>query len=198
MNILGMRPIVYLISFVLFLGITNQEAVYAQIIINELSADNVSILQDDDGDYSDWIELHNPTDSAIALGGLFLSDDAIFLSKFPLPEAELAAFGYMLLFASDKNRSNAIQSWETIIKKGSNTKYIIPNAVTSRRWVEKDFDDSSWNTGVFGIGYGDGDDNTTVPEATLSVFTRSHFSIEDTSSLTNIFLHVDYDDAYVA
>lgn len=193
-----MRPFFLSITYVVLIGFSIQESSYAQIRINELSADNASILQDEDGDYSDWIELHNPTDTVISLSGLYLSDDALDLSKFPLPEAELAAFGYMLVFASDKNRSNAIQSWETIIKNGSNTKYIIPNAVTSHRWVEKDFDDSSWNTGVFGIGYGDGDDNTTVPEATLSVFTRSHFSIEDTSSLTNIFLHVDYDDAYVA
>jgi len=198
MNITGMRPIVYLISFVIFLGITNQEAVYAQIIINELSADNVSILQDDDGDYSDWIELHNPTSSALSLNGLFVSDDAQNLNKFPLPEGELAAFGYLVLFASDKNRSHAVQRWNTVIRKGSNTKYILPNALTSNRWIEKDFDDSNWNTGVLGIGYGDGDDNTTVPEATLSVFTRTTFTIEDTSDITNMYLHVDYDDAYVA
>ena len=37
------------------------EAGLAQLRINELSASNSSVLQDEDGDFSDWIELHNPT-----------------------------------------------------------------------------------------------------------------------------------------
>ena len=99
-----MRLLFLSITYVVLIGFSIQELSYAQIRINELSADNASILQDEDGDYSDWIELHNPTDTVISLSGLYLSDDALDLSKFPLPEAELAAFGYMLVFASDKNR----------------------------------------------------------------------------------------------
>jgi len=32
-------------------------------VISELTADNQTGLADSDGDFTDWIEIHNPTDS---------------------------------------------------------------------------------------------------------------------------------------
>src|SRR6185436_12088813 len=40
-----------------------------QVVINEFLAGNTSGLKDQDGDRPDWIELHNPTDGSINLGG---------------------------------------------------------------------------------------------------------------------------------
>jgi len=68
------------------------EAGLAQLRINELSASNSSVLQDEDGDFSDWIELHNPTTDTLYLSNLFLSDDDQDLQKFALPPVYIPPF----------------------------------------------------------------------------------------------------------
>lgn len=174
------------------------EAGLAQLRINELSASNSSVLQDEDGDFSDWIELHNPTTDTLYLSNLFLSDDDQDLQKFALPPVYISPSGYHVLFASDKNRLPSFKAWETPIKDGSVVRYTLPNALTSSRWIETDFNDNSWTQGVFGLGYGDDDDATEVPSSTLSIFTRSSFTISDPSAIIDMMLHIDYDDAFVA
>ena len=37
----------------------------AQVIISEFMADNKHTLADEDGEFSDWIELYNPTDDVV-------------------------------------------------------------------------------------------------------------------------------------
>ena len=41
-------------------------------IISEFMASNSTVLPDEDGDFSDWIEISNPTDDPIDLGGYHL------------------------------------------------------------------------------------------------------------------------------
>lgn len=77
----------------------------AQVLINEFLASNESKLADEDGDFSDWIELHNPTDAAINLNGWYLTDNANNLTKWRLPGTNIAANGYLVVFASNKNRA---------------------------------------------------------------------------------------------
>jgi autotransporter-associated beta strand protein len=76
-----------------------------QVHINEFMASNNSALADEDGDFSDWIELVNPGGSAIDLTGWGLSDDPAnpFKWVFP-PGAGIPAGGYLLVWASGKNR----------------------------------------------------------------------------------------------
>ncbi len=64
-------------------------------------------LRDDDGDSSDWIELHNPTAQPFDLGGWYLTDDAGKPARWQFPSPTvLAPNGYLLVFASDKNRTS--------------------------------------------------------------------------------------------
>ena len=46
-----------LLFFILLLILSPE--VYPQLLINEFSSSNNSMLADEDGDYSDWIELYN-------------------------------------------------------------------------------------------------------------------------------------------
>lgn len=69
------------------------------LVINELSAANVSIVADEDGDFDDWIELYNNTDESIHLEGYYLSDNAGNLMKWSFPDVAISAGGYLIIWA---------------------------------------------------------------------------------------------------
>jgi len=71
-------------------------------IISEFLADNESGLTDADGDFSDWIEIHNPNPFAIDLGGWHLTDDPLDPQKYTIPVQQIPAGGFVVLFASEK------------------------------------------------------------------------------------------------
>ncbi len=73
-------------------------------VVNEFMASNATTLYDEDGDTSDWIELHNPTGQAIDLGGWALTDDEDEPDKWVFSEKTLNAGEYFVLFASGKDR----------------------------------------------------------------------------------------------
>jgi hypothetical protein len=79
----------------------------ADPIINEFLASNSEVIQDEDGDYSDYIELYNRGDTAADLTGWYLTDDAGNLTKWELPATTLEAGEYLVVFASSKNRAIA-------------------------------------------------------------------------------------------
>ena len=69
-------------------------------------AANTRILADDDGAFSDWIEIHNPDESPVSLAGWYLTDAASNKTKWQLPAVTLPAGGYLVVFASNKDRAN--------------------------------------------------------------------------------------------
>ena len=66
-------------------------------VITEIMASNQETLQDGYGDYSDWIELHNPHASAISLSGYLLRDED---TDWPCPNTTLESGAYLVIFAS--------------------------------------------------------------------------------------------------
>lgn len=66
---------------------------------------NGSTLADEDGDFSDWIEIGNSGTEPIDLGGWHLTDDEINFTKWTFPRPTPLAGGQSLVvFASGKNR----------------------------------------------------------------------------------------------
>jgi PKD repeat protein len=71
-------------------------------------------------------------------------------------------------------------------------------------FIEESFDDSSWATGTYGVGYETAPPGATalirtaVPAGTYSVYTRARFTINDLSSITALSFGADYDDGYIA
>ena len=55
-------------------GVSNLTFSYNGIIISEVMASDHSGIKDDFGEYEDWIELYNSSDSAIDIAGMVLSD----------------------------------------------------------------------------------------------------------------------------
>ena len=73
--------------------------------ISEFMADNDgAVIADGDGDFSDWIEIHNPSATTALLAGYFLTDDPANLQKWAFPAVSLAPGAYLVVFASGKNR----------------------------------------------------------------------------------------------
>ena len=61
----------------------------AQPVINEFLASNTGVIQDADGDYSDFIELYNAGDQPLDLAGWHLTDDGEFLDQWEFPSVTL-------------------------------------------------------------------------------------------------------------
>ncbi len=79
---------------------------WAQPMINELMSSNSFTVEDDDGDYSDWIELYNPGTQDADLTGYFLSDAFDNPQRWAFPAITIPAHGFLLIWASGKNRTN--------------------------------------------------------------------------------------------
>src|SRR5262245_44680975 len=76
-----------------------------QPLISEFMASNSDSLEDSDGDSSDWIEIHNPLDQAVDLGGWYLTDNDQKPKKWRFPAASwVDAGGFLIVFASEKDR----------------------------------------------------------------------------------------------
>lgn len=70
-------------------------------------------------------------------------------------------------------------------------------------WTDEDFNDESWNWGEYGVGFDQSDNaknllKTIVPEGTLSVYTRTYFTVSDVSQIHSLFLDLGYDDGCIA
>ena len=77
------------------------------IVINEFAAINDSGLQDEDGDHSDWLELHNYGEQSVDLSGACLTDNPKKPMRWRIPAVSLAPHGYLVIFLSGKDRSDA-------------------------------------------------------------------------------------------
>jgi len=81
----------------------------AAVIINEFLAENDGLLSDADGESPDWIELRNTAANVTNLAGWHLTDTPTNLTKWTFPSTNLFANGYLLVFASGKDRTNGPQ-----------------------------------------------------------------------------------------
>ncbi|MDO4982526.1 MAG: CotH kinase family protein [Eubacteriales bacterium] len=86
------------------------------LVINELMVKNRATLTDEDGEFSDWIELHNVSDQTLELGGLTISDDDEHGWEFPA--MTLAPDAYLLLFADGKDRVGTALHTDFSLSKG--------------------------------------------------------------------------------
>lgn len=98
----------------------------ADFVISEFLASNTGVITDQDGDTSDWIEIHNAGDESGNLDGWHLSDSMGNLDRWQFPNVEVPSGGFLIVFASDKNRALAGQELHTNFKLStSNTEDVI-------------------------------------------------------------------------
>jgi hypothetical protein len=98
--------------------------VCGQVVISEFLAVNSGGLRDEDGESSDWIELYNSSSEPVELAGWYLTDDAANLTKWAFPNVTLNSGQYLVVFASDKNRTNPAAQLHTNFKLTSAGEYL--------------------------------------------------------------------------
>ena len=73
----------------------------SSLVINEVMANNQTTVMDETGDYDDWIELYNKTNTPISTNGLLLSDNPLNLDKWDLPNAVINPNSYFIIWADE-------------------------------------------------------------------------------------------------
>ncbi len=103
----------------------------------------------------------------------------------------------LLITVLGNSFAQSVDHWETIIQVGDDCKYIVPSGDISE-WTTTGFDDTGWETAQSGVGYGDGDDITTIASGTLAIYLRFTFDVQDKSVFEALLLDMDFDDGFVA
>src|SRR5437867_3280509 len=112
------------LAALLFLVACVQTPAAENVFISEFMAVNNWTLADEDGDFSDWIEIHNGGTTTVDLNGWFLTDRISQLTEWRFPSTNLPPNGYLAVFASGKNRREAGAPLHTNFKLSSSGEYL--------------------------------------------------------------------------
>ncbi len=207
-------------------------------------ASNVSVNPDnaDFDDYSDWIELYNPTPAPISLDYHYLTDDLGAPVKWPFsPGTTIPANGYLTVradgfdtgpgrtfvrefspwdpFTTVRHHANFKLAAEgeaiglfrfegeiqpvTLVPLGASWRYLDTGLDPGTAWQTAGFNDSTWPAGPAQLGYGDGDEQTTLGYGGDSqnkypaYYFRRSFQVADPASLTQYELRLLADDGAI-
>ncbi len=101
--------------------------------ISEFMAINHNGLDDEDRNEEDWIEIHNAGLTAVNLEGWFLTDKADNLTKWVFPAVMLGSDAYLVVFASEKDRTDPAGQLHTNFKLSGSGEYLAlirPDGIT--------------------------------------------------------------------
>ena len=185
--------------------------------LNELLASNRTGGVDDQGRSSDWVEIYNSSTRVEELTGYCLTDDLRVPGKWPFPAVRVAGRGYQLVWMSGSERvdpegparrtANVLFPFDSIlVESDAPWKYYAamrqpePSTLQERLqgWTQLQYDDSLFQVGRPGFGYGDDDDRTRVPRETTVVLLRREFIWSADLDPAGLVLQVDYDDGFAA
>lgn len=104
----GMGCVIILLFYVAFSG-------YQNIVINEVGSYNVSTPVDGEGTVCDYIELYNKGNLPCEVYDLYLTDDAVDLTKKAVPYVRLPAGGHLLIPLTDDTLAVRKEGEETVM-----------------------------------------------------------------------------------
>ena len=111
-------------------GASRLVSAYEGLRISEIMPANSSAVTDENGNYSDWVEIWNSSDRPVSLKGLGLSDRSDSI-RFLFPDVMLEADGRVIVFCSNTNRAEPGEPFHAKFKLSSvgETVYLYdPNA----------------------------------------------------------------------
>jgi len=110
------------------------------LVLSEVMAVNRSTVTDGDDEPSDWIEIHNPGAVARDLDGWSLTDDFRAPRKWTFPSVTIGPGGFLLVFASGKDRAERPDDLHTSFRlnpKGEYLALIRPDGRTEDEYLPK-------------------------------------------------------------
>ena len=141
-------------------SVTIEVSVFGPIRLNEIQARNAGPIQDEDGDESDWIELRNLGGLGGNLAGWYLTDDPENLSKWEIPNAQVNGNGYLMIFASGKDRIGAAGELHAnfgLAREGEYLALVEPDGLTIHHEFSPEYPEQnvgvSWGLSGNGPGY---------------------------------------------
>jgi hypothetical protein len=117
-------PLIVILIQVLSVIFLSCSSLSAALHITEFMSNNKEAFEDEDGDASDWIEIFNSGSEPINLDGYFLTDDSGALTKWKFPAIDISESGFLLIFASEKNRRVPGSELHTNFKLSSEGEYL--------------------------------------------------------------------------
>ncbi|MBP7825981.1 MAG: lamin tail domain-containing protein [Verrucomicrobia bacterium] len=115
----------------LFLSLTFASGkLRAQVVLNEVLADNRSAVAND-GNYTDYIELYNPTAAPVNIGNWSLTDDPALPRKYVIPaDTVVPAQGFFIIWADRNFSSPGLHTGFGLGAKGDLVRLYAANGVT--------------------------------------------------------------------
>jgi len=92
-------------------------------LITEFAASNQS-FRDEDGESSDWIEIHNAAAEAVNLQGWHLTDRVADPEQWTFPDTPLGAGQFLVVFASGKDRRTPGRELHTNFRLAGDGEYL--------------------------------------------------------------------------
>jgi hypothetical protein len=84
----------------------------SQLKINELLASNNTTNMDEANEFDDWVELYNPSDQALNLSGLYLTDDLENLTQWQFTDTAIviSAGGHLLIWCDENQEQGSLHT----------------------------------------------------------------------------------------
>ena len=90
-----------------------------------------------------------------------------------------------------------VNSLPTFIGENATWRYLDDGSDQGTAWRASDFDDSGWASGAAELGFGDGDEATTLSSGHITYYFRYRFTAEDAAFIRDLNLRIVRDDGAV-
>ena len=105
------------------------------LLINELMADNAGSVLDQNGDDDDWIEIYNSGDSAVNIGGMYLTDNQSAAAGWRVPGnnpavTTIPSKGYLLIWADGETNEGTLHANFKLGSDGENIRLFAADGKT--------------------------------------------------------------------
>ena len=153
-------------------------------IINEFLASNRDVLDDGNGNSSDWIEIRNAGDAPVDLQGWYLTDDPDRLTRWQFPDqptSELDPGEYLVVFASGDGEADQAGNLHTNFRLSRGGEYIAL-VMPDGRTVQSEFgpDRTEYPEQITDVSYGIGQES--LSQVLVDTGSPAHVLIPDADS----------------